>query len=244
MAETTWFEEAKKNAGFLVFMGVLTVLFGVAAIAAPLASGVAVTIVVGALMLMMGIARLLHAFKAKQWGVGIWGSLVGLLSIGAGVLMWSRPLLGLATMTLLLAAYFLIDGVCEIVVAFRMRPDAGWGWMLFGGIVAAVLGLMIWRQWPLSGGWAIGTLFGVHILMTGWSMIVLGTGARRLSDVVEEAVEDVVDQAGDAAEKVGDVVENTVDRVQDVAEDVADRAEDVVDDLVDSAKNALDRDKD
>ena len=100
-----------------------------------------------------------------------------------------RPVVGLLSMTLLLAVYFIVDGVSEIFAAFKMKPDRGWGWLLFNGIVAVLLGAMIWRQWPVSGAWAIGLLVGIHILFSGWTMIVLGSGARRFAAAAEDAVE-------------------------------------------------------
>jgi uncharacterized membrane protein HdeD (DUF308 family) len=258
MAEATWMDEAKKNAGLLIFLGILTVIFGVLAIAAPFITGVAVAIFVGSLLVLTGIAQLVHAFKARMWGIGFWGSVIGLLSIAAGVYMMIRPGVGLAALTLLLAIYFLVDGISEIIAAFRIKPDQGWGWVLFNGIIAVLLGLMIWRQWPVSGAWAIGVLVGIHILITGWSMIILGTGARRITGwsmiilgtgarrvagAIEDAVEDAVDTAGDVAEKVADVAEDAVDTAKDFAGDVTDKAEDVVDDVVDKAKDTFGGDK-
>jgi uncharacterized membrane protein HdeD (DUF308 family) len=215
MAEATWMDEAKKNSGFLIFLGVLTVIFGVVAIGSPLITGVAVAVFVGFLLLASGVAQVVHALKSKQWGTGFWGTVIGVLGVAAGLLMIFRPLVGLVTMTILLAIYFLVDGVSEIIAAVKIKPDQGWGWVLFNGIIAVVLGLMIWRQWPVSGAWAIGLLVGIHILMTGWSMIILGTGARRIAGAVEDAVEDVVETAGDAAEKAAEVVEDAVDKAKD-----------------------------
>jgi len=188
---------------------VLTVIFGVLAIGAPLITGIAVSMFVGFLMVFMGIARVVHAVKSKQWGTGIWGTIIGLLAVGAGLVILFRPGVGLAWLTLLLAIYFLVDGVCEIIAAFKIKPDQGWGWMLFNGVIALLLGIMIWRQWPVSGDWAVGVLVGVHILITGWTMIILGTGARRIAGKVEDVVEDVVDTAGDAAESAVDKAKDT-----------------------------------
>ena len=233
MPEPAWIEEAKKNSGFLIFLGILTVVFGIIAIGSPLITGVAVTVFVGFLLLASGIAQIVHAFKSQQWGTGFWGTVIGLLGVVAGLLMVFRPLVGLVTMTILLAIYFLVDGISEIIAAFRIKPDQGWGWVLFNGIIAVLLGFMIWRQWPVSGAWAIGLLVGIHILITGWSMIILGSGARRVAGAIEDAVEDAVEAAGGVAEKAADI-----------AEDVVDKAEDVVEDVVDKAKDAFDRDKD
>ncbi len=254
MTEGTWLVEAKKNSGLLIFLGVLTVVFGVMAVGAPLIMGVAVSMFVGFLLLGSGIARIVHALKSRQWGTGFWGTIIGLLGVAAGLLMIFRPLVGLMTLTLLLAIYFLVDGICEIIAAFKIKPDQGWGWVLFNGIIALLLGIMIWRQWPVSGAWAIGVLVGVHILITGWTMIILGTGARRIAGTVEDTVADLADTAGDAAESavdkakdfaedVGDKAEEMVDKAKDFAGDVADKTEDVVDDVVDKAKDTFGGDK-
>jgi len=215
MAEATWMEEAKKNSGFLIFLGILTVIFGVIAIGSPLITGVAVAVFVGFLLLASGVARIVHALKSKQWGTGFWGTVIGLLGVVAGLLMIFRPLVGLVTMTMLLAIYFLVDGISEIIAAFKIKPDQGWGWVLFNGIIAVLLGLMIWRQWPVSGAWAIGLLVGIHILMTGWSMIILGSGAKRVAGAIEDAVEDTVETAGDVAEKAADLAEDAVEKAKD-----------------------------
>ena len=227
MTEGTWLAEAKKNAGLLIFLGVLTVIFGILAIAAPFVTGIAVAMFVGFLLIFTGIARTVHAVKSQQWGTGIWGTVIGLLGVAAGLLMVFRPVVGLAWLALLLAVYFLVDGISEIIAAFKIKPDPGWGWELFNGIVALLLGIMIWRQWPVSGAWAIGVLVGIHILMSGWTMIILGTGARRVAGVVEDKVEDVVEAAGDVAEKAADVVEDAVEKAGDMVDDAADKAKDV-----------------
>jgi uncharacterized membrane protein HdeD (DUF308 family) len=248
MSEGTWLVEAKKNAGLLIFLGVLTVSFGVMAVGAPLIMGVAVSMFVGFLLLGSGIARIVHALKSRQWGTGFWGTIIGLLGVAAGLLMIFRPLVGLMTLTLLLAIYFLVDGICEIIAAFKIKPDQGWGWVLFNGVIALLLGIMIWRQWPVSGAWAIGVLVGVHILITGWTMIVLGTGARRIAGTVEDKVGDAVDTAGDAAEsavdKVKDFARDVADKTDEAAKDVADKTEEMVDKAGDAAKGAAHKTED
>ena len=215
MAQGTWIEDAKKNSGLLIFLGVLTVIFGIVAIATPYIVGVTVSVFVGILLLGSGVAQVVHAVKSRQWGTGIWGTVIGLLGVAAGLVMIFRPAVGLLSMTLLLAFYFLIDGISEIIAAFKIKPDQGWGWVLFNGVIAVLLGFMIWRQWPVSGAWAIGVLVGIHILFSGWAMIVLGGSARRFADAVEDAIEDAVDVAQDVVEKAGNAVEGAADNVGD-----------------------------
>lgn len=262
MTDGTWLAEAKKNSGLLIFLGVLTVIFGVMAIAAPLITGITVAVFVGFLLLFTGIMRIVYAFKSGQWGSGIWGTIIGLLGAVAGLLLIFRPMAGLLTLTLLLAVYFFVDGISEIIAALKIKPDQGWGWVLFNGVIALLLGIMIWRQWPMSGQWAIGVLVGVHILITGWTMIVLGTGARRIAGAIEDKVGDVVGTAGDAAEsaadkakdfardvadktdemadKAGDAVKNAADKTGDAVDDVVDRAKDFAGDVADKAEDVVD----
>ena len=104
---------------------------------------------------------------------------LGALTLVAGGYLVARPGMGLATLTLVLAAYLFVEGVFEIIYAFRLRPIKGWVWTLFSGIAALALGFMIWRQFPVSGMWAVGTLAGIHLIFAGSAMASLSRAARR-----------------------------------------------------------------
>ena len=104
-----------------------------------------------------------------------------------GLVMVGRPLLGLTSLTLFLAAYFVVEGAFEIIQGFQIRPMKGWGWVVAGGAISLLLGWMIWRQWPMSGAWAIGTLFGIHLIFSGFSMIGIGGAIREVADDVQAA---------------------------------------------------------
>ena len=93
--------------------------------------------------------------------------------------MLARPGMALATLTLVLAAFFFVDGIFQIVWAFRLRPIKGWGWTLLSGVVALALGIMIWRQFPVSGIWAVGTLAGINLIFGGSSIVAICGTARR-----------------------------------------------------------------
>jgi uncharacterized membrane protein HdeD (DUF308 family) len=105
-----------------------------------------------------------------------------------GLYMFSRPIEALASMTLLLAAYLIVSGIVEIFAGFGARPEQGWGWMVASAVVTLLLGLMLWRQFPISGVWAIGTLFGLKLLMTGVSMTSIGMTVRGGVRGVESAM--------------------------------------------------------
>jgi len=136
--------------------------------------GLAVTVVIGALLVAAGVAKSVYAFSADTFLRGLFQFLFGGITALAGVVVLGRPLLGLATITMVLVIYFLVDGVMAIVLGFRAKPIKGWGWMVFSGIAAVVFGVLIWRDWPLSGQWAVGILVGARLLISGWTMIVLG----------------------------------------------------------------------
>lgn len=173
-------EALKKSSRISILLGILCIIAGVLAIAAPFVAGTATTVFVGCLILASGIFELAGVFRADDWKAGSLAFLSGGLSILCGVILLARPLFGLSVLTMLLVAYFLFDGIGKISLAFKVKPQAGWGWVLFGGIITVVLALLIWRQWPLSGLWAIGTLVGINILFSGWSMVAVGLAARNI----------------------------------------------------------------
>ena len=168
----------KKNARLAVIMGIIMVICGVLAVGSPFAAGVYVTIFVGVMLVFGGIAQCFLAFQAGAFGKGLLIFVVGALTAAAGFYIFNQPLEGLATITLFLTAYFIVTGIFELVSAFQIRPAEGWGMMLFNGIVTLLLGVMIWSDFPLSGAWAVGVLFGVKLIFSGWSLIFIGRTVR------------------------------------------------------------------
>ena len=169
----------KTHAGVGTVVGIFVVVAGILALLSPLVAGLSIAVAVGVLIVASGISRLFLAFKMGSFGHGLFVFLLGLLSIVIGGYMVSRPGMALATLTLVLAIYFAVDGIFQIIWAFRLRPIKGWGWSLFSGVVSLALGIMIWRQFPVSGVWAVGTLAGIHMVFGGSSVASLCNSARR-----------------------------------------------------------------
>ena len=151
--------------------GWIILIAGILALLSPLVAGKAVAIMVAILLIIAGVIRLIYAFQ----GGGFWAGLFGVLAVIAGLMVLGQPLLGLATLTMVLAIYFLANGITEIIAAFQIRPTQGWGFVLFSGIISAILALMILNQWPLSGVWAIGVLVGIQMIFAGMTMITVGS---------------------------------------------------------------------
>ena len=168
----------KQGGGMLIALGIALVILGFLAVGAPLFTGLAVAITVGVFVVATGVLEVVMSFKARSWGKGILGTILGVLSVVCGALMIAHPLMGLGFLTLLVASYFFVHGIFEVIEAVQLRPAPGWGWSLFSGILTVLLGVLIWRQWPVSGAWAIGVLVGIHVLMSGWAAIMLGTAAK------------------------------------------------------------------
>jgi uncharacterized membrane protein HdeD (DUF308 family) len=109
---------------------------------------------------------------------------LGIIYIIGGVYFLTHPLLGLGTLTLLLAGIILAEALLEFIAYFRTRGEAGSGWLLMNGLITLLLGGLIWMHWPSSSVWAIGTLVGVNLLITGVSRLMLGMAARKLASQV------------------------------------------------------------
>ncbi len=169
----------RKNAGLTVVCGIILIVAGTLAILSPFVAGVSITVLVGAMLAVSGIGQCFLAFKTGAFGRGLMVFIVGVLMTIAGFYMMNQPVAGLATLTIILMSYLLATGVLEIIVAFQLKPADGWGLEFFNGIVTLLLGIMLWRQFPLSGAWAIGILFGIRwFSAAGHSSLLVGTSKR------------------------------------------------------------------
>jgi uncharacterized membrane protein HdeD (DUF308 family) len=171
----------KKSVGLSIALSVLMIVAGILAIASPAAAGIAINLVVAWLLLFSGGAHLAFAWYTRGAGGLIWELLVGILYIFIGGYMLVHPVAGLASLTIALAIYLLFEAILEFVMGFALRPVPGSGWLLFDGVVTLILAVMIWRTWPSSTAWVIGTLVGISMLFSGTSRLMLTIAARRLT---------------------------------------------------------------
>ena len=165
--------------GWFLALGIVLIIVGLAAIAFPFMSTVAAKIVLGWLFLIGGIVLVIHAFSAPAWSGFIWNLLIGILYCVAGGYLAFFPLTGLLTLAIVLAMLFIIEGVFETIMAFRVRPHEGWGWMLLSGIAALAVGILIALDLPGSAVWALGLLVGINLIFSGWSYVFLALAGRK-----------------------------------------------------------------
>jgi uncharacterized membrane protein HdeD (DUF308 family) len=164
--------------------GVLLIVFGVVAVGSPLLAAVAVNVAVAWLIVLAGVVHVILAFRAHGAGSMIWKLLVGVAYVCFGGYLILHPVLGVASLTLLLASLFLIEGILDIILFFKMRSLGGSTWVLTDGIVTLLLGLMIYMQWPSSSAWAIGTLVGVSMIFSGVARVMMSLAVRKAARAI------------------------------------------------------------
>jgi len=171
---------AQKSIGWSIALSVLLIVMGLLAIAAPLVAGVAVTSVVGWLIVFGGVMHLVFAWHVRGAGEYVWELLVGVLYLVVGEFVVWHPLAGLVGLTVVLGSYLLAKGIFELVLGFRLRPVPGSGWLLVDAVISLVLAGMIWWHLPSAAAWVVGTLVGFGILFSGISRLALSLAAKRV----------------------------------------------------------------
>jgi uncharacterized membrane protein HdeD (DUF308 family) len=164
-----------------LFEGILLAILGLAAIIVPPLAGLAVTIFLGWMFLISGIAGLFVTFWARQMP-GFWWSLISaVLGVVVGLILLARPVQGVLTLTIVVGAYFLAEGVTSIMYALEHRRELSerWSWMLFAGVLDLLIAAMIIAGLPGSAEWAVGLLVGINLLFGGASLIGMALAARQ-----------------------------------------------------------------
>jgi uncharacterized membrane protein HdeD (DUF308 family) len=174
-----------KSISWSIALSLLLIVAGIFAILVPPVSGIAVTLIFAWAMIFSGITHFVFAFKTHTTGGVIWELLVGAVYLATGVYLLLHPLDALIALTLILALYLFFEGVVETIQSFQLRPRHGANWLLIDGIVTLILAVMIWRSWPASTVWVVGTLVGISMIFSGFSRLMLSLAAKRaLSNAV------------------------------------------------------------
>jgi uncharacterized membrane protein HdeD (DUF308 family) len=165
--------------------GILFVVLGVGAMIVPPLASLAVTIFLGWMFLISGVAGLVLTFWARQMP-GFWWSLFSaLLALGAGIALLAWPVQGTLTLTIVVGAYFLAEGVSTIMYAVEHRRELSerWGWLLTSGIVDLILAGIMIAGLPGSALWAIGLMVGINMILGGAALIGMALAARKANSL-------------------------------------------------------------
>lgn len=156
---------------WLMTIGVIMLILGSLAIIFPAASSVSISLILGILLLIGAGGRLISMFSSRGLADFLLKLLVTVIFLAAGVLLLVRPVESTLTLTLLLGIFFVAQGIVNVLISLFMRNVKGWGWLFFNGVVAFILGALIWASWPSSAAWAIGLLVGIYLIFDGWGLI-------------------------------------------------------------------------
>lgn len=178
--------EVKSNARWGVVVGILTAVLGLLLIAYPLFTATITTMFIGWTLIIAGIFELVQALRAHTVGAFFVRLLLGIVYGLGGVMLLLNPLWGVAVLTAVLGVMLLFEAGATTVLAFQVKADSGWGWLLLDAAITAILGFLILAHWPVSALWAVGTLVGAAVLMRGITRIALSTRLARVMARVDE----------------------------------------------------------
>lgn len=181
-------EEVKKRSAWSIFMGIVTAALGCFLIVYPLATAAITTVLLGWALIFVGLAQFVFALYSQTIGNFFLKVLLSVVYGICGIALAFFPIAGVAALTGVLGTLLLIQAGLLTATAFQLRPVDGWGWFLFDAATNLLLGTLILARWPNSSVWAIGTLVGVSVVMSGISRIMIATKIRSGAANVERFV--------------------------------------------------------
>lgn len=165
---------------WLIVTACLFILLGLFAIIEPIVTGLAISLLVGWLLIAGGATHIVSIFHRDDGGA-VWHLALGLVYISGGMYFLSHPVIALEALTLLLAMLLFVEAGIDLVAYSAQRREPGAVWLLVNAFVTALLGTLIAMHWPSTSVWVIGTMLGLNLLMTGASRLMLGMAARNVA---------------------------------------------------------------
>lgn len=184
MSADTLSSTLKRGTGLAIVWAIILILCGIVSLALPLVAGISAAIVISVLIIIAGVVHLTTAAVAGSLGGYLWRTLVGIAYIIGGIWLFMHPVLGLVSFTFVLGIIFLIEGIFDIISFFPMRRVGGSSWLLFDGIITLILAFLILDHWPSSSVWAIATIVGVNLIISGITRLMAQFALRRLAGAV------------------------------------------------------------
>jgi uncharacterized membrane protein HdeD (DUF308 family) len=173
----------RKHWVLFLIQGVIMVILGILAVGEPMVASIAVTLFAGWLFLFSGIVGLAGLFTAHRVPGFIWALITAILAIIVGIYLIWRPLSGMVSLTLAIGAFFGAQGIVQIITAIEHRRVLrSWGWVVLTGIANVILALIIWGGFPGTADWVLGLLFGINLLLWGFSLIMTAIACRAVAD--------------------------------------------------------------
>jgi uncharacterized membrane protein HdeD (DUF308 family) len=166
-----------------ILLAVILILFGVLAVALPIATSIQVARILAWLVILTGLVQFIYAFRSEAVRRIIWNVLVSILYVAAGAYLLMRPFIGLAGLTFVIVLFFVAEGVMDLSAYIMMRQSKGSRWLLVHGLIALILAGMLWRHWPFDSFWAIGMFVGISMLLSGTTRLAMAVGVRKAAQL-------------------------------------------------------------
>jgi uncharacterized membrane protein HdeD (DUF308 family) len=164
--------------GFLL-LGIALAVAGIAAILVPAVSTTATSVVLGAVLVLVGIVKLVQAFETKQWPGFVWQLLGGGVEVVGGILIYFNPLKGAIAITLLIAIIFVVLGISQIGYALKLRGQRGWLWLLGSGLFALAMSLFLTFKFPHVRDFEAGSIAGISLMVSGLAYAAIAFAVRK-----------------------------------------------------------------
>jgi uncharacterized membrane protein HdeD (DUF308 family) len=167
------------NWGWFLALGIGLLVLGVAAVVRSFAATVASMVFFGWLLVFASVIEFANAFMVGKWAGFFLHILVAILFGIIGLLMVTKPVISAEALTVVMATFFLIGGLFQLLGSLWIHLP-GWGWQSLNGIIAAVMGGLILAEWPVSGLWVIGLFVGIDLIFHGWAWIALALELHKM----------------------------------------------------------------
>ncbi|WP_255198482.1 HdeD family acid-resistance protein [Halorarius litoreus] len=179
MSYTTDYDTSQTDSRVPIIGGAIIAVLGLLAMVFPFVTGVSLSLLLGGVLVVGALVHVAHAFSPESFWGAVWQVVLAIVYGFAGISLLANPVIGLTTLTLLAIAYLLVNGVVMVGWSLVGRGNDGWIWLLASGVLSVLLagGLLI--GFPSTALWAVGLLFGVNLLVTGVTLVMIGMRARR-----------------------------------------------------------------
>jgi len=173
----------QRHWGLFLLEGIVLIVLGSFAVLVPALASIAATVLFGWILLFSGLIGLISTLRARQapgFGWSLVSAVVGL--VAGAVLLW-MPLQGVLSLTAVLIAFLLVEGIASILYSLEHRSGSSgrWGWMLASGIVDVILAVILLAGLPGTAVWALGLLVGINMLFGGWALVWMALHARSMA---------------------------------------------------------------
>lgn len=172
-------QHLRSHWGWFLALGIAMIVLGIFAVSWACLVNITVTatVIFGFFLLATGIVEVISAFKVGRWSGMLVHLLLGLLYAVVGVMIIDQPETAAIQLTLLIAIFLIVSGIMRVVFAI-VEDFPGEGWVLLNGIITFMLGMLIYKQWPVSGLWVIGLFIGIDLIFNGWAWVMLALKLR------------------------------------------------------------------